>query len=78
MSPKENAVVSDTVAVAIAPPPVENPWMHGDKPVIYISPYYWDQMATQNQEIYINLFRVILTPAEPSSVPDTPETVTKH
>lgn len=68
MASKENAVASAPEAVSVTPPVVDYPWMPADKPVIYMAPYYWEQMAAQNQEIYIKLFRVVLTPVHPPVV----------
>lgn len=47
------------------------PWQHGDKPVIYIHVYYWNNMTAEQQDALKVLADVIVVPDEPT--PESPE-----
>lgn len=48
-----DAVVSDSEEL--------KPWQHGDKPVIYIHPFYWDSLSVDAQTDLQDNYRVQVT-----------------
>ncbi|WPJ68496.1 hypothetical protein OMDBNIEC_00010 [Salmonella phage STP-SP5] len=72
MAGKENAVASATVSIAESQVSQREPWKHGDKPVIYIHSYYWDNMSVEKQASLKELADVFIVP-EDVVPPETPE-----
>lgn len=67
MAGKEKSVASDLGVDVVS----REPWQHGDKPVVYIHVYYWNNMTSEQQEALKVLADVIVVPDEPT--PETPE-----